>query len=86
MGTCLLASATMAFSNHLLIKASIELIGSGTFLAISHLAHKYLDMIAPSKHKMTNHVFKEKTFGSSKLYYKNNVPILSINTDDPYTA
>ncbi len=60
---------------------------SGTAVsAISVMAYRVLDIIAPPKHEMSTHTIKPNKTENAEIYYKNDVPILKIKTDDPYKA
>lgn len=45
-----------------------------------------LDIFVPPHHDMKTHVFKPGQCEGGKLYYESDVPILSLNSDDPYKA
>lgn len=45
-----------------------------------------LDILAPPHHNMKNHVYKEGKCEGGRLYYEGDVPVLSIDSDDPFKA
>ncbi len=45
-----------------------------------------LDFICPPHHDMKNHLFREGQCEGGKLYYDGDVPILSLESDDPLKA
>jgi hypothetical protein len=65
--------------------ASISLATAG-FISSSfgYITHKVLDIIAPAKHNMKNHLFTPAKIKDAHLYYEGDIPILKITTTDPY--
>lgn len=53
---------------------------------VSYFGLTTLRLALPSAHNMKNHVFKPATYGVGKLYYQGDVPILELQSDDPYKA
>lgn len=45
-----------------------------------------LDLIVPPHHDMKNHVYKPKQCDGGRLYYEGDVPVLSLDSDDPFKA
>lgn len=68
------------------MKAVLLTICGGVVGTISGFAYRALDIVVPPHHSMSNHVFKAATYGVGKLYYQGDVPILELNSDDPYQA
>ncbi len=58
----------------------------GLVLTVAVLAYKYLDIIAPPKHEMSHHVFKQGKCEGGELAYHGDVPILTLNMENPYQA
>jgi hypothetical protein len=86
IGLGLLAAAPFAAP---IIGANVltGLVVSGIFLTlVSTVAWLALDYLAPSHHNMANHIFKCAEHEGGKLYYEGDIPILSLNSDDPYKA
>lgn len=46
----------------------------------------FLDTLRPSRHDMANHLFKPGKCEGGELYYDGDVPILSLQSDDPFVA
>ena len=60
---------------------------TGLLLALaSSVALFALDLIVPPHHDMKNHVYKSKQCEGGRLYYEGDVPILSLDSDDPFKA
>lgn len=53
---------------------------------ISFVAYKALDLAVSPHHNMKNHVFHTGSYGVGRLYYQRDVPILELNSNDPYEA
>lgn len=53
---------------------------------INSVALLTLDYFVPPHHDMKNHVYKAQECEGGKLYYEGDVPILSLESDDPYKA
>lgn len=82
-------------SSVLLLPVSISTLGfgaialavtGGMIALVSFVAYRALAIIAPFHHDMQTHVFKLATFGVGKLYYQGNIPVLELQSDDPYEA
>ena len=67
------------------ITATFILTGIALALA-SAVALFAIDIIASPHHDMGNHVFKEGECMGGKLFYEGDVPILSLDGQDPFTA
>jgi hypothetical protein len=65
--------------------ASIGAIGTLS-IGISSLAHIVLDIIAPPKHNMKNHLFTPAKTNDAELYYVGDIPVLKITNNNPYFA
>ena len=61
-------------------------IGGGITATISFVAFKILDIIVSPRHEMENHAFEPGEYGSARLYYQGDIPILELQSDDPYQA
>lgn len=60
---------------------------TGGFLTIiSSVALLALDLIVPPHHDMKTHVYKPGQCEGGKLYYEGDVPVLSLDSDDPFKA
>ncbi len=55
-------------------------------VAVSLVAHMVLDLVAPPQHDMKNHVFPAGQCEGGKLYYQGDIPILTLDADDPFIA
>lgn len=67
--------------------AAISMGLSGSLLAtVALVVHKTLDLFAPPAHDMKNHVFPTGECEGGKLYYHGDVPILTLDADDPFHA
>lgn len=64
---------------------AFALVGSLTAV-VCYAAYKILDIAVPPHHFMENHVFTPGVYGAGKLYYQGDVPILELQSDDPYEA
>lgn len=83
----LAAIATVPFSYPVLGSLAVVIGIAGGFVAtISALSLLSLGLVLPPKHDMKSHVFKPATFEAGKLYYQGDVPILELQSDDPYKA
>lgn len=67
--------------------SSVVLFGRGVYFGYSALEtikkviglySAIIDIIAPYKHDMTNHAFKEGTYGNATLTYEGDVPVLTL--------
>ena len=61
-------------------------VGGGVLTLASSIALLILDILIPPHHNMANHAFKPGECEGGRLYYDGDVPILSLNSDDPYKA
>ncbi|MBN2479980.1 MAG: linear amide C-N hydrolase [Parachlamydiales bacterium] len=89
IGLFILLSLALAILGFSAGSIPLAITASAIFAATSlmtFLAKKYLPLVLPFKHDMKNHVFKENSIDGAKLFYKNDVPILQIDTLDPYKA
>ncbi len=60
---------------------------TGSLLTLaSSVALFALDILVPPHHDMKNHVYKPAQCDGGRLYYEGDVPILSIDSDDPFKA
>ncbi len=60
---------------------------AGTLLTLtSAVAFLALDILVPPHHDMKNHVYKPAQCEGGKLYYEGDVPVLSLDSDDPFKA
>ncbi len=59
---------------------------SGVLTTASAAALFALDLFAPPHHDMRTHVYQPGECEGGKLYYEGDVPILSLDSDDPYKA
>jgi len=58
---------------------------TGALLTLaSGVAFLALDLIAPMRHEMSHHAFKPRQCEGGRLYYAGDVPILSLESDNPY--
>lgn len=64
---------------------ALALAGSVT-AAVCYAAYKILDIVVPPHHFMENHVFAPAVYNAGRLYYQGDVPILELQSDDPYEA
>ncbi len=65
----------------------VSLAITGVLLTLaSSVALFVLDLLVPPHHDMQNHVYKPKQCDGGRLYYEGDVPILSLDSDDPYKA
>lgn len=65
----------------------ISLAITGTLLSLtSAVALCALDLLIPPHHNMKNHVYTPGICEGGRLYYAGNVPILSLESDDPLKA
>ena len=83
-----LASIVAApFSWTVLGVGAIAIAATGGLIAIINaLALKFLEIKIPPHHDMKHHVFKTGEYGAGKLYYKGDIPILEVLSDDPFKA
>lgn len=58
----------------------------GAATAVSVLAFRYLNILAPPMHNMKHHTFKTGECSGGKLTYHGDVPMLELTTDDLYQA
>lgn len=56
------------------------------FILASAVALFALDILVPPHHDMKNHVYKPGQCDGGRLYYEGDVPILSLDSDDPFKA
>jgi hypothetical protein len=61
-------------------------ITGGLLTLASAIAFYALDLLAPPHHDMATHVYKEGVYAGGRLFYENDVPILSLDADDPFQA
>lgn len=54
--------------------------------AVNSVALKFFDLVIAPHHNMASHSFKPASYGVGKLYYQGDVPILELQSDDPYQA
>ena len=60
---------------------------TGALLVLSaSVALATLDILVPPHHDMKNHVYKPGQCEGGKLFYDGDVPILSLDSDDPFKA
>lgn len=60
---------------------------AGASLALASAAAMLgLDILVPPHHDMHSHVFKPAECDGGKLFYQGDVPILTLESDDPYKA
>lgn len=64
---------------------ALALIGGFVGL-VSFKAYRLLDILFPPHHSMKSHVFKPAEYGAGKIYYQGHIPILELQSDDPYQA
>lgn len=86
LGAAMFISAPFSFAA-IGIVAAIGLGISGFLvLGVSVVAYKVLDLIISPHHDMATHVFKTGECEGGRLFYQGDVPILSIEADDPVVA
>jgi hypothetical protein len=69
------------------IGITVSLALSGILLTIASAATLVaLDLIVPPHHDMRSHVYKPQQCDGGRLYYEGDVPILSLDADDPFKA
>lgn len=85
-GTAMLA--TLPLSLPALGTASAVGLGVGglLFITVSLVVHNVLDLIVPPCHDMKYHAFTPGKCEGGSLYYQGDVPILSLDADNPYLA
>lgn len=67
--------------------ATVALAVGGAILVVAATAALLaLDILIPPHHDMSEHVFPEAEFAGGKLYYEGDVPILSLDMDNPFEA
>lgn len=81
-GVCVLPLTFPLFRWKAVVLAAV----GGIIAVLSFIAFKALNIVIPPHHNMQNHVFKQGSFGASQIYYQGDVPILELNSDDPYQA
>lgn len=59
-----------------LASTGMGLVGVGVYI------WRQMDTYLPGAHEMKDHLFEEKSYGSSRLYYHGDVPILELNESD----
>jgi hypothetical protein len=65
----------------------VSLAITGVLLTLaSSVALFSLDIIIPPHHDMKNHVYKPGQCDGGRLYYEGDLPILSLDSDDPFRA
>ncbi len=65
----------------------VSLAVTAMVLAIgSIVAHIFLDSFAPPHHDMKTHMFKPGECENGKLFYDGDVPVLTLESDDPFKA
>jgi hypothetical protein len=75
------------FSFALFGMAGVALAAGGLVIAlISYAAYSALDIFIPFQHDMKTHVFQPGSCEGGRLYYQCDVPILSLDADDPRKA
>jgi hypothetical protein len=66
--------------------ASLLALGGGILATASLIAYKFLDILVSPSHSMDHHTFTPASFGAGRLYYQGDVPVLELQSDDPYQA
>lgn len=86
LGLALLAS--LPFTAPFLAAGIVATIAiTGILLTLSStIAILALDLIAPPHHDMKNHVYKPGKCEGGELYYDGDVPVLALESDDPFQA
>ncbi|MBY0529703.1 MAG: hypothetical protein K2P51_05885 [Rhabdochlamydiaceae bacterium] len=86
LGVALIASVALTAP----ILATSVVIGLGFTGALLTLASSValfaLDLIVPPHHDMKHHLFKPNQCEGGRLYYQGDVPVLSLDSDDPFKA
>lgn len=86
LGAGLLFSTPLNTSQYSLW-TSLRTAATGAFvLSLSSAAHFALDIYIPPHHDMKRHVYQEGEYQGSRLYYEGDIPILSLNSNDPFQA
>ncbi len=66
--------------------SAVTAISEAVFALAFYTASVYLDLFIPPTHDMANHVYTPSECEGGRLYYEGDVPILSLDSDSPYTA
>lgn len=66
---------------------TLSLAATGALLTLaSSVALATIDLITPPHHEMKNHVYQSNECEGGKLYYQGDIPILSLDADNPFQA
>lgn len=85
LGGAFVAVTPHVFKTNKIAAIALTIVGTLTF-AISLIAYKVLDLLLVPHHAMESHAFKPGVFGVGRLYYQGHVPVLELQSDDPYAA
>ena len=85
LGVVSVVGGAALFRSNKIAAISLGVMGILTFV-ISALAYRALDLSIAPRHAMESHAFTPGVFKEGRLYYQGHVPVLELQSDDPYAA